>query len=57
MKKAKQTDDIILININVESNKRADEIVAFLKEVLKNFPEVDIENITSEQSDWVIDGG
>ena len=57
MKKQKETDDIILININVDSNEKADEIVAFLKKVLKKFPEVDIESIESNQSAWVIDGG
>lgn len=50
-------DDIILINIDIKSQKKAKEIVNYLKEVLKKFPEVDLESIDSAESNWVIDGG
>lgn len=57
MGKKKSVDDIILIDINVKSQERADEIVSIIKERLKDIPEIDIENIQSAESSWVIDGG
>lgn len=57
MGRPKIVDDIILITIDVKSQEKADEIVAFLKNILVIFPEVELESIDSAESSWVIDGG
>jgi hypothetical protein len=57
MGRKKSVDNIITIDINVESQEKANEIVAFLKEVLIRFPEVDVDSIMSGESSWIIDGG
>jgi len=54
----KKLDDIIIINIMPRTQEDIDKILSTIRDALKEFSDiVELDNIDSDDSSWVIDGG